>query len=60
MGRQGTIKYGALIGEDASFEGIWDDGPWPGGGHVYPGFTKDDSQWQWWLRWRDFMVGEPW
>jgi phenylpropionate dioxygenase-like ring-hydroxylating dioxygenase large terminal subunit len=60
MGSQGTIKYGALIGENPSFEGIWEDGPWPGGGHVYPGFTKDDSQWQWWLRWRDFMVGEPW
>jgi hypothetical protein len=60
MGRQQTIKYGALTGENQPLTGYWDEGEFPGGGHKYPGFTKDDAQWNWWLRWRDFMVGEPW
>jgi phenylpropionate dioxygenase-like ring-hydroxylating dioxygenase large terminal subunit len=61
MGRQQTIKYGALCGEDQPLTGYWDEeGPFPGGGHLYPGFTKDDAQWQWWLRWRDFMTADPW
>jgi phenylpropionate dioxygenase-like ring-hydroxylating dioxygenase large terminal subunit len=60
MGAQQTIKYGALCGEEKPLTGYWDEGDFPGGGHLYPGFTKDDSQWNWWLRWRDFMVGDPW
>jgi len=58
-GRQGTLKYGALTGENQPTDGYW-DGEWPGKGHVYPGFTKDDTQWQWWLRYRDFLMGVPW
>jgi phenylpropionate dioxygenase-like ring-hydroxylating dioxygenase large terminal subunit len=53
MGRRQTIKYQALLGERRP-----DD--WPGTGLAYEGFTKDDNQWNWWLRYRDFMVGEPW
>lgn len=60
MGRQSTIKYGALAGENQPLTGYWDKGEFPGGGHLYPGFTKDDAQWNWWLRWRDFMLGDPW
>jgi phenylpropionate dioxygenase-like ring-hydroxylating dioxygenase large terminal subunit len=61
MGRQQTIKYGALTGEDQPLTGYWDeDKPFPGVGHLYPGFTKDDAQWNWWLRWRDFMASDPW
>lgn len=59
VGRRQTIKYGALLGENQPTDAYW-DGAWPGGGHVYPGFTKDDNQWRWWLRWRDFMAGDPW
>lgn len=49
MGRRQTIKYQALLGERKPAD-------WPGGGHVYEGFTKDDSQWQWWLRWLEYMI----
>ena len=24
------------------------------------GFTKDDNQWNWWMRYREFMLGNPW
>ena len=51
MGKQETLKYQALLGENKP-EG------WVGGGYVYDGFTKDDTQWQWWLAYRDMMSGE--
>ncbi|MBA4084245.1 Rieske 2Fe-2S domain-containing protein [Janibacter terrae] len=60
MGEQQKIRYGALCGEDQPLDGYWDEGEFPGGGHLYPGFTKDDAQWNWWLRYRDFMLGDPW
>jgi hypothetical protein len=53
MGRQMTLKYGAILG-DTRPEG------WGGGGEVYDGFNRDDSQWHWWLRYRDFLSGKPW
>ena len=28
---------------------------WPGPALVYEGFTKDDTQWNWWLAYRDLM-----
>lgn len=49
MGRQQTLKYQAITGHNKP-EG------WPGGGHVYNGFTKDDTQWNWWLAYRRQMV----
>jgi phenylpropionate dioxygenase-like ring-hydroxylating dioxygenase large terminal subunit len=48
MGRRQTHKYQALLGENKP-EG------WPGGGHVYAGFNKDDTQWNWWRRWAEVM-----
>ena len=53
MGRQQTLKYQALVGDNKPAD-------WPVEGHVYDGFSKDDNQWEWWLRWRDFMVEDPW
>jgi hypothetical protein len=49
MGRQQTLKYQALTGENKPAD-------WPGGGIVYDGFTKDDTQWQWWLYWYELMT----
>jgi nitrite reductase/ring-hydroxylating ferredoxin subunit len=49
MGRQQTLKYQALTGHNKP-EG------WPGGGYVYDGFTKDDTQWNWWQAYRKLMV----
>ncbi|MCW2607656.1 MAG: aromatic ring-hydroxylating dioxygenase subunit alpha [Frankiales bacterium] len=60
QGRDMTIKYGALCGEDKPLDGYWDKGEFPGGGHLYPGFTKDDAQWNWWMRYRDFLIEDPW
>lgn len=53
MGGQQTMKYQALLGENRPED-------WPGPGKVYAGFTKDDSQWNYWLRYQDFMCGKPW
>ncbi len=53
MGRRQTMKYQALLGVNKP-----DD--WPGSGYVYDGFSKDDGQWNWWLRWLQFMTGNPW
>ena len=36
-----TLKYQAILGENKP-EG------WPGGGKVFAGFAKDDTQWEWW------------
>ncbi|MEA3300197.1 MAG: Rieske 2Fe-2S domain-containing protein [Pseudomonadota bacterium] len=36
-----TLKYQAILGEQKP------DG-WPGGGKVFAGFSKDDTQWEWW------------
>jgi phenylpropionate dioxygenase-like ring-hydroxylating dioxygenase large terminal subunit len=33
---------------------------WPGGGEVYAGPSSDDNQWNFWLRYVDFMTGGPW
>jgi len=44
-----TLKYQALTGHQKP------DG-WPGGGLIYPGFTKDDTQWNWWLAYYRLMT----
>lgn len=49
IGRQSTLKYQALLGEKKPEN-------WPGGGLVYDGFTKDDTQWNWWKYWRELML----
>jgi phenylpropionate dioxygenase-like ring-hydroxylating dioxygenase large terminal subunit len=51
MGRQQTMKYGAPLEERKPEE-------WPEGGLVYDGFTKDDTQWNWWLYYRELMTAK--
>lgn len=31
---------------------------WPAGGHVYTGYSSDDTQWGWWSRYFDFLQGQ--
>jgi nitrite reductase/ring-hydroxylating ferredoxin subunit len=33
---------------------------WPAGGEVYDGPSSDDNQWNWWLRYHDFMTNKAW
>jgi phenylpropionate dioxygenase-like ring-hydroxylating dioxygenase large terminal subunit len=49
IARQGTLKYGALLGEKKPED-------WPGGAYVYEGFTKDDTQWHWWKYYFELMT----
>jgi hypothetical protein len=51
QGRKMTLKYQAVY-ETGRPEG------WPGPGIINEGFTKDDTQWHWWLYWRQLMLGE--
>jgi hypothetical protein len=51
MGRKMTLKYQAIY-ETSAPKG------WPGPGIVNEGFTKDDTQWHWWMYWRDLMTAE--
>ncbi|CDO31212.1 aromatic ring-hydroxylating oxygenase subunit alpha [Mycolicibacterium porcinum] len=50
MGAQQKIRYHAVSGERVPQD-------WPGGGHVYEGFGKDDNQWNWWMTYFDKMLG---
>ena len=45
-----TLKYQALYENDAK------PADWPGPGYVGEGFTKDDTQWQWWKYWHALMT----
>jgi nitrite reductase/ring-hydroxylating ferredoxin subunit len=49
IGRQETMKYQALLGENKPAD-------WPGPALVYSGFTKDDTQWNWWQSWLRHMT----
>ncbi len=49
VSRTSTLKYQAILGENKP-------AGWPGGGYVYNGFTKDDTQWNWWLAYRQLML----
>jgi phenylpropionate dioxygenase-like ring-hydroxylating dioxygenase large terminal subunit len=53
LGRQAKLRYQAITGENKPAD-------WPGPGQVYAGFPKDDTQWNFWLRYSDFMEGRPW
>lgn len=46
LGSQQTLKYQAITGENTR------PPSWPGPGHVYDGFSKDDTQWNWWLAYK--------
>jgi hypothetical protein len=48
IGSEMTLKYQALSGENKPAD-------WPGPGLVYEGFTKDDTQWNWWLNYHRLM-----
>jgi len=50
QGKKMTLKYQAVY-ETGAPEG------WPGPGIVNEGFTKDDTQWHWWMYWRQLMGG---
>lgn len=49
MSKHQTLKYQALHGHERP-EG------WHGEGLLYPGFTKDDTQWNWWMAYYDLMA----
>jgi phenylpropionate dioxygenase-like ring-hydroxylating dioxygenase large terminal subunit len=51
VGQKQTLKYNA-VAEPFTPEG------WPGPGTVYAGFTRDDTQWMFWLRWLESMTTE--
>lgn len=51
MGRKMTLKYQACYETGAP-------AGWPGPGIVNEGFTKDDTQWHWWMYWRELMTAE--
>lgn len=51
QGKKMTLKYQAIY-ETGKPEG------WPGPGIVNEGFTKDDTQWHWWLYWHELMTSE--
>lgn len=51
IGRENmTMKYQAVGGEKKPAD-------WPGGGKVYEGFAKDDTQWEWWKAYYAAMTG---
>lgn len=52
QGARQKMRYQAFVGHNPP------DG-WEGGEEVYDGFSKDDSAWNWWLRYRDYMTGAP-
>jgi phenylpropionate dioxygenase-like ring-hydroxylating dioxygenase large terminal subunit len=49
LGREGTMKYNAVstVGKPAG---------WPGPGTIYTGFSRDDTQWDFWAHWFDVMT----
>lgn len=51
IGRQQKLRYQALVGENRPAD-------WSGGGKVFAGFAKDDSQWEWWQHYFDVMCGK--
>jgi phenylpropionate dioxygenase-like ring-hydroxylating dioxygenase large terminal subunit len=53
LGRQQKLRYQAITGENKPAD-------WPGPAHIYAGFPKDDGQWNFWLRYSEFMEGRAW
>lgn len=51
QGKKQTLKYQAIYETGAP-------AGWPGPGIVNEGFTKDDTQWHWWLHWPELMTAE--
>jgi hypothetical protein len=40
--------------------GIRQPPDWPAGGLVHDGPSSDDNQWNWWMRYREFMTSRVW
>jgi hypothetical protein len=55
MGRRQALQYPVFVGENPP-----SDFPVDGVGWVFEGVSKDDNQWQWWVRWAEFMAGKAW
>ncbi|MGH7858473.1 MAG: SRPBCC family protein [Candidatus Binatia bacterium] len=49
MGQSRTMKYNAILGENRPAS-------WPGPGVVYAGFSKDDTNWDFWQRWYGMLT----
>jgi phenylpropionate dioxygenase-like ring-hydroxylating dioxygenase large terminal subunit len=54
IGEQGVMRYRGFSSGEPPEPG------WGGGCETYTGFSKDDSAWNFWLRYRDYMTGTPW
>ena len=50
QGSQQKMRYQSFVGDSRP---DW----WEGGEGVHAGFSKDDSAWNFWLRYRDYMSG---
>ncbi len=50
IGSQVPMRYHARTGEGPT------PADFPGPGRVYPGFSKDDTQWNWWQRYFELMT----
>jgi len=48
VAQERTMKYNAILGENRP-KG------WPGPGTVYAGYSKDDTNWDFWLRWFEML-----
>jgi hypothetical protein len=53
MAQTRRATYRGLLGERRPAD-------WPAGGLVYDGPSSDDNEWNWWMRYREFMTGKPW
>lgn len=52
IGSQGRARYPSRSGEpDADFAGP---------GNLHSGYSSDDNQWSFYMRWAEFMSGRPW
>ena len=50
-GRHQTMKYNATMPTNRPAH-------WPDHGEVRAGFSRDDGQWSWWLRYFDMMTAD--
>jgi len=57
VGREQYLLYESSRPPADPAEWDWQepDNRWPGPGSLYPGFSTEDNQWNWWRRWRELM-----
>jgi phenylpropionate dioxygenase-like ring-hydroxylating dioxygenase large terminal subunit len=51
VAQERTMKYNAVLGENKPKD-------WPGPGTVYAGYSKDDTNWDFWQRWFEMLAAE--